>query len=73
MMYMERKLVAAVALKDSSEDTVAVKNRLYELLSRHLSSYKHPVDIIFLETLPKTLSGKLKRREVRNKIKDVYN
>ena len=67
------EVIAAVALKDSSEDTDVVKKRLYELLSRHLSSYKHPVDIIFLETLPKTHSGKLKRREVRNKIKDVYN
>ena len=63
------EVIAAVALKDSSEDTVAVKNRLYELLSRHLSSYKHPVDIIFLETLPKTLSGKLKGERLETKLK----
>ena len=50
-----------------------IKNELYELLSENLSSYKHPIDILFFDSLPKTHSGKLKRREVRRIIEDEYN
>lgn len=58
-------IISAVTLKDELSDQESIKSELYGLLSQKLSSYKHPVDIIFLETLPKTHSGKLKRKEVR--------
>ena len=67
------EIIAAVSLKDQKADQEAIKAKLYVLLASNLSSYKHPIDIIFLESLPKTHSGKLKRREVRSIAEDEYN
>ena len=59
------EITAAVVLKSAQNDQNIIKPELYRLLEKHLSPYKHPVDILFFETLPKTHSGKLKRREVK--------
>ena len=67
------EVIAAVSLKNLNSDKEFIKARLYDLLSANLSSYKHPIDILFLDSLPKTHSGKLKRREVRSLIQDEYN
>ena len=67
------EIIAAVSLKDASQDKSNVKSELYELLSKNLSSYKHPIDILFFDSLPKTHSGKLKRREVKRIVEDEYN
>lgn len=66
------EIVAAVSLKDSNDNKNQIKSDLYELLSKNLSSYKHPIDIIFLDSIPKTHSGKLKRREVRSIVESEY-
>ena len=67
------EIIAVVSFKDNAIDKNCIKSQLYELLSENLSSYKHPIDILFLESLPKTHSGKLKRREVRTIVKNEYN
>ena len=67
------EIIASIALKDDSLDKSDVKTALYALLSKNLSSYKHPIDILFFASLPKTHSGKLKRREVRRIIEDEYD
>ena len=67
------EIIAAVSLKSLNTDKEFIKARLYKLLSDNLSSYKHPIDILFLDSLPKTHSGKLKRREVRSLVQDEYN
>ena len=67
------EVIAGVALKNFNTDKELIKTKLYKLLSDNLSSYKHPIDIFFLESLPKTHSGKLKRREVKKIIENEYN
>ena len=66
-------IFASISLKEDSVGKSDIKNELYELLSENLSSYKHPIDILFFDSLPKTHSGKLKRREVRRIIEDEHN
>ncbi len=67
------EIIAGVSIKNNSKDKSIIKSEIYLLLSKKLSSYKHPIDILFFNNLPKTHSGKLKRREVRKIIKDEYN
>jgi len=67
------EIIASIALKDDSLEKSDVKTELYALLSKNLSSYKHPIDVLFFDSLPKTRSGKLKRREVRRIIEDEYD
>ena len=67
------EIIASISLKDDSKDKSDIKAELYTLLSENLSSYKHPIDILFFDSLPKTHSGKLKRREVRRIIQDEHN
>ena len=67
------EIMASISLKEDSVGKSDIKNELYELLSENLSSYKHPIDILFFDSLPKTHSGKLKRREVRRIIEDEHN
>ena len=67
------EIIAGVSIKNDFQETSTIKSELYNLLSNNLSSYKHPIDILFFESLPKTHSGKLKRMEVKRIIKDEYN
>lgn len=67
------EILASVTLKESSLSPSEIKSDLYKLLQENLSSYKHPIDILFFDTLPKTHSGKLKRREVRQIVEEKYN
>ena len=41
------------------------KNQLKKFCKRYLASYKIPKEIVFIETLPKTSSGKIKRNLLR--------
>ena len=67
------EIIAGVSIKNDFQEASSIKSELYNLLSNNLSSYKHPIDILFFESLPKTHSGKLKRMEVKRIIKDEYN
>lgn len=67
------EVIAGVSIKDDFQENINIKSELYELLSKSLSPYKHPIDILFFESLPKTHSGKLKRMEVKKIIENEYN
>ena len=47
----------------SAELAVAIQ----EYVKRTIAPYKYPRQIEFLEALPKTVSGKIKRRELRRR------
>ena len=66
------EIFAAISLKNKNIDKKDLKIQIYEKLSKYLSSYKHPKKIFFLESIPKTLSGKLKRREVRKILENEH-
>ncbi len=66
------EIVAAVSLRNPNPNKDEIKLNLYNLLRDNLSSYKHPIDIFFFDSIPKTHSGKLKRREVKRIIEHEY-
>jgi acyl-coenzyme A synthetase/AMP-(fatty) acid ligase len=60
-----RVVKAFVLLREGVEPTDALKHELQEWAKQHMAGYKYPRKIEFVEALPKTTSGKIKRRELR--------
>jgi acetyl-CoA synthetase len=60
-----RVVKAFVLLREGVEPTDALKHDLQEWAKQHMAGYKYPRKIEFVEALPKTTSGKIKRRELR--------
>ena len=54
-------------LRAGREGTDALAKALQEHCKALTAPYKYPREIAFIETLPKTLTGKIKRRELRDK------
>ncbi len=57
---------AFVVLKDSRHELEKLKEELLDYSHRRLARYKCPREIIFLESLPKTPNGKIKRKVLRD-------
>jgi len=58
-------LVAFVTLKSGSQGSEEVKNLLREHVAKEIGSFAKPDDIHFSDALPKTRSGKIMRRLLR--------
>jgi long-chain acyl-CoA synthetase len=58
--------VAFVALRDGFADSAKLKDELCGFVAERLSPYKQPRQIRFIDVVPKTASGKILRRELRN-------
>jgi len=58
---------AFVVLKDANEGNEALVKTLQQFVKKLTAPYKYPRIIEFIETLPKTDSGKIRRVELRNK------
>jgi len=56
---------AFVKLKPGAEPTEALKRELQEHVKRVTAPYKYPREIEFVGELPKTVSGKIRRAELR--------
>jgi benzoate-CoA ligase len=56
---------AYVVLKDGNEPTPALARELQEFVKKNAAPHKYPRSVIFVETLPKTATGKIKRYELR--------
>ncbi len=52
-------------LKPGAEPTEALKRELQEHVKRVTAPYKYPREIEFVDELPKTVSGKIRRVELR--------
>ncbi|MCS7119086.1 MAG: acyl-CoA synthetase [Archaeoglobaceae archaeon] len=65
-------VVAFVVLKKGFEANEETKKNIYEHLKTNLAVYKLPRDIIFVEQLPRHLTGKLLRRELKETAKKLY-
>ena len=55
-----------VLTKDFSPSEMLVKE-LQEFVKKRAAPYKYPRKIEFVDELPKTISGKIKRKELKNK------
>jgi len=60
--------VAFVVLHEGAVASVRTKEELCEFVADRLTHYKQPREIRFVETIPKTASGKILRRELRKSL-----
>jgi acyl-coenzyme A synthetase/AMP-(fatty) acid ligase len=58
---------AVVVLCEGYEPTPDLKRELQDHVKTHTAPYKYPRQIDFIDQLPKTLSGKVKRAELRGR------
>ena len=61
------KPVAFVVLKDGTQAAAELAHELQEFVKTHASPHKYPRAVIFVEALPKTANGKVKRYELRHR------
>jgi long-chain acyl-CoA synthetase len=64
--YRGETVIAYVALKSGFEGKV-IPEELIEFCKQRMANYKYPRHIEIMEELPKTLTGKFLRRELRDK------
>jgi acetyl-CoA synthetase len=56
---------ATVVLAKGYEASDALRNELQEYVKTHTAPYKYPRVLVFVPELPKTISGKIRRIEIR--------
>ena len=61
-------VVAFVVLGKNHEGNEKLKLEIQEFVKKNSAPYKYPREIIFTENLPKTISGKIRRVDLRNKL-----
>jgi acyl-coenzyme A synthetase/AMP-(fatty) acid ligase len=57
--------IAFVILRDPQKQSAQVAEELREFVAERITRYKQPREIIFTESIPRTASGKILRRELR--------
>jgi 2-aminobenzoate-CoA ligase len=62
-----QKVKAFVVLADFAEPSDELAEKLQGFVKEQIAPYKYPREIEFLEALPKTATGKLRRSELRNR------
>lgn len=62
-----QKVKAFVVLATETEPSDTLIAELKDFVKRNIAPYKYPREIEFLEALPKTATGKLRRVELRNR------
>ena len=55
---------ASIVLTKGTEPTEELKKEIQEYVKQHTAPYKYPRKIVFLESLPKTISGKIIRNQL---------
>lgn len=63
---------ALVVLKRGHTGTPALIKELQQFVKKHLAAYKYPKEIVFVRELPKTQSGKIKRKILRIKEEESF-
>jgi len=61
--------VAFVALRDGFASCKKMEEELSTFVADRLTRYKQPREVHFVEVVPKTASGKILRRELRQLIR----
>jgi benzoate-CoA ligase len=59
------KPVAFVVLKEEHQPTPALARELQDFVKTHAAPHKYPRAVVFVESLPKTTTGKIKRYRLR--------
>ena len=61
-----QKVKAFIVLADFAEPSDELADKLKAFVKDHIAPYKYPREIDFIDALPKTATGKLRRVELRN-------
>ena len=64
---------ATIILRSGFEPTDELKKEIQNFTKKETAPYKYPRVVEFVETMPKTISGKVRRVEIRNKDIEKYN
>jgi 2-aminobenzoate-CoA ligase len=62
-----QKVKAFVVLADFAEPSAELAEKLQSFVKEQIAPYKYPREIKFVNGLPKTATGKLRRVELRNR------
>jgi len=57
---------ASIVLVKGTQGTDALKKEIQNYVKEHTAPYKYPRIVEFMDELPKTISGKIRRVELRN-------
>lgn len=57
---------ASIVLTEGTEGTEELKKEIFKYINEKIASYKRPRIVEFVEEMPKTTSGKIRRVEIRN-------
>ncbi|HEY3927464.1 MAG TPA: AMP-binding protein [Candidatus Koribacter sp.] len=60
--------IAFVILRNPQRESPSMADELKEYVAERITRYKQPHEIIFTDSIPRTASGKILRRELRNRI-----
>jgi len=60
-----QKVKAFVVLADFAEASAELAEKLQDFVKEQIAPYKYPREIEFVDALPKTATGKLRRSELR--------
>lgn len=66
------KVFSAIQLLDDRVDIEAIRRELEEHCHQQLAGYQVPRQLVFEQTLPRTETGKIKRREIRDQYRELY-
>ena len=61
----ERPLLVVVKRKTSTTDSAAIKAKLLEMLAEKVAKWWLPDDIVFVEKIPLTATGKMAKLKLR--------
>ena len=62
-----QKVKAFIVLADFAEPSAELKEKLQSFVKDHIAPYKYPREIEFVDALPKTATGKIRRSELRSR------
>lgn len=63
---------AFIVLREDVEDEDSLKKELQTYFKQNAAPYKYPREIEFIDELPKTISGKIRRVELREREREKY-
>jgi len=55
---------ASIVLVGGTEPTEELKKEIQEYVKKHTAPYKYPRIVVFRDSLPKTVSGKIQRNKL---------
>ena len=64
---------ATIVLKDGYSPSDALVKELQDFVKTHTAPYKYPRLVEFVDSLPKTISGKIRRTEIRARDNEKYS